>query len=378
MNAAPQIKGWCPGALRPMMSGDGLVVRVRPFGGRLRRAQADGLATLAAVHGNGMIDLSSRGNIQLRGVTEDSHTPLIEGLRAMGLVDAKADVEGRRNILVQPFWQPGEETTLLADKLADALAADDAPKIPSKFGFVIDTGHTPVLQDASGDVRIERDVDGGLIIVADGAERGKRVTSETAITEAMALAHWFIVQRGDQTRMAALLSDTKSLSGYKVPRQKQSFVPTPGHTPQGALCALALGQMQSETLATLAKHGGLRMTPWRMLLVESARMLPEIDGVITDPADPMLRVLACTGAPHCSQGLAETKALTRHLAPHVPQGSQMHVSGCAKGCAHPRIAPLTVTAVRGGFSLTHNSTAAQADPNATLTPDDIIQQLKAI
>ena len=37
--SAAAIKGWCPGALRPMQSGDGLVVRVRPFGGRL---EADG------------------------------------------------------------------------------------------------------------------------------------------------------------------------------------------------------------------------------------------------------------------------------------------------------------------------------------------------
>ena len=28
--SAFEIKGWCPGALRPMLSGDGLVVRVRP------------------------------------------------------------------------------------------------------------------------------------------------------------------------------------------------------------------------------------------------------------------------------------------------------------------------------------------------------------
>ena len=36
------IKGWCPGALRPMQSGDGLVVRIRPRGGRLSPAQAVG------------------------------------------------------------------------------------------------------------------------------------------------------------------------------------------------------------------------------------------------------------------------------------------------------------------------------------------------
>ncbi|MEQ1672674.1 MAG: precorrin-3B synthase, partial [Hyphomicrobium sp.] len=42
-----EIKGWCPGALRPMMSGDGLVVRVRPRAGRLTMAQALGIAQAA-------------------------------------------------------------------------------------------------------------------------------------------------------------------------------------------------------------------------------------------------------------------------------------------------------------------------------------------
>ena len=56
------VKGWCPGALRPMLSGDGLVVRVRPRGGRLAAEQVAGIAALSARHGNGLIDLSSRAN----------------------------------------------------------------------------------------------------------------------------------------------------------------------------------------------------------------------------------------------------------------------------------------------------------------------------
>jgi precorrin-3B synthase len=43
----PAIRGWCPGAHRPMASGDGLVVRVRPPLGELTPAQAEGLADLA-------------------------------------------------------------------------------------------------------------------------------------------------------------------------------------------------------------------------------------------------------------------------------------------------------------------------------------------
>ena len=56
-----------PGALHPMVSGDGLVVRLRPYNGRLRRAQADGIASLAAAHGNSFLDLSSGGHLQIRG-----------------------------------------------------------------------------------------------------------------------------------------------------------------------------------------------------------------------------------------------------------------------------------------------------------------------
>ena len=90
----PEIKGWCPGALRPMLSGDGYVLRIRPFGGSLSQTQVGGIAALAGAHGNGIIDLTNRANLQLRGVSEASHSPLIAGLRALGLLDN--DAGGRR------------------------------------------------------------------------------------------------------------------------------------------------------------------------------------------------------------------------------------------------------------------------------------------
>ena len=78
------VKGWCPSALRPMLSGDGLVVRLRPRGGRLSSAQAAGIAELSARHGNGLIDLTGRANLQIRGVREESHEPLSRDSIASG------------------------------------------------------------------------------------------------------------------------------------------------------------------------------------------------------------------------------------------------------------------------------------------------------
>lgn len=368
----PKVKGWCPGALTPMESGDGWIVRVKPFGGRLRRAQADGLASLAAAHGNGVIDLSARGNVQLRGVTQASHTPLIEGLRVLGLVDTDAATEARRNIIVTPFWLPGDETETLAAELTDALVASTLT-LPGKFGFAIDTGARAVLQNASADIRLELDAGGGLILVADGLTRGKPVTSDTAIDQMLELAAWFAQTRGTQKRMKGLLKAATPPAGFIVPRQMSDQTQQPGPTPTGALIGLAFGQMNAATLAALAKHGALRTTPWRMFLIESARSLPEIDGVITDPDHPLLRVAACVGAPNCPQGLGETRALAAELAPRTSKEALVHVSGCAKGCAHPRSAAHTVVATARGYDLIRNGTTHDTPDAVDLTRDALLR-----
>lgn len=277
-----------PGAIRPARSDGGLIVGIRPFNGRLRRAQADGIATFAAAHGNGTIALSTDGMLRIMGVTDQSHPALIEGLRRMALLDADESVESRRNILVTPFWQTGGETEKLAPALTEAISAPDAPATPPAFTFAVDTGREPVLQTAPADIRLERDAGGGLILVADGADKGKAVTAETVIDEAMALARWFTDARQGHTRMAELLADGTQLpADHFIPRQQQTYQPAPGYTPLGAMVGLASGQMTVETLASLAKQGGLRLTPWRLLLVEGARELPGVEGLVTDPADPV-------------------------------------------------------------------------------------------
>lgn len=135
--AAPQkpvVQGWCPGALRPMMSGDGLVVRVRPRGGRLSADQAAGIAALSAQYGNGLLDLSNRANLQLRGITPAGYPALIEQLHALGCLDATPEPEAMRNIMVSPFWQQ-DETQSIARALKSALAAPNAPACRPSSAF---------------------------------------------------------------------------------------------------------------------------------------------------------------------------------------------------------------------------------------------------
>lgn len=342
-----------------MASGDGLVVRVRPPGGRLTQAQAAGLAALAGAHGSGVIDLSSRANLQLRGVREGSHAALVEGLRALGLVDASVAAEARRNIVVTPFTDAAADA--LAAELAEALAAASDLALPGKFGFAVDTGARPVLRGVSADVRIER-LGEALLLRADGLDAGRLTTDPVA--DALALARWFLRAGGapeGRGRMAALVARCRP-DGFDVAPAEHAPEPAPEPVPglvaQGALVGLAFGQMQAGTLAALAALGPIRATPWRMLLVEGLTEMPRLQGLITDPADPLRRVVACTGAPHCPQALGPTRALARALAPQLPPGCLLHVSGCAKGCAHPRTADLTLVARGRGYDLVRAGRAA--------------------
>ena len=394
MTAKPEIRGWCPGALRPMQSGDGLIVRIRPPGGHLSSVQAEGIAQAAARHGNGIIDLSARANLQLRGVTETSHAPLIADLRAHGLIDRDVETESLRNLIVTPFRtralpsptlspNRGREahdpdaTDTLAATLTTALAR--MPRLPGKFGFALDSGPRPVLNSASVDIRVERAVDGRLILRPDGYPLGKPVQDLAA--DAVALVEWFVATGGvtdGRGRMAALIARGATPPGCDTAPADSLPQPAPGLLAEGALVALAFGQMRAETLSALAMLGReIRPTPWRMLMLAGATALPGIPGIITDPADPLLRVTACTGAVGCPQALGETRTLARQLAAHLPDGRHLHVSGCAKGCAHPGRSDLALVATPQGYDLVLDGTASDTPLRFGLASAAIPDHLKA-
>ncbi len=372
--SAPKVYGWCPGALRPMRSGDGLVVRVRAPLGRLTGEQAQGVADLAQQFGNGLIDLSARANLQLRGVRDDSHAPLIDGLRALGLIDRDVAAETRRNLIVAPFWSAEDDTHAIARDLTALLAAPDAPDLPSKFGFAVDCGAVPVLTGASADIRIERG-QGGLILRADGAATGLPVTRATAAAQAVDLARWFVTNGGiggdGRGRMAALIRRSGLPTAHDNAKAPGLAPPTPGPVAAGLLTGVEFGQMQASALSLFAQAPGLRLTPWRMILVEGADAQIHHPALITDPADPRLKVSVCSGAPACVQALSDTRNTARQLAPRAT--GPLHISGCAKGCAHPAPCATTLTArAPGRFDLIRKGRAGDTPVQRDLSLTDLL------
>src|SRR5271157_5083557 len=148
------VVGWCPGALRPFESGDGLIVRVRLHLGRMSLVQLETLVSAAERFGDGNLYLSNRANVQLRGVTAEKHAPLLEVLASAGLLDTDARVEAIRNIQVSPAVElstHAELTAGLVARLEDALARNEALyQLPGKFGMAVQAGNeidTAVVSD---------------------------------------------------------------------------------------------------------------------------------------------------------------------------------------------------------------------------------------
>lgn len=363
-----RVRGWCPGALRPMPTGDGLMVRVRPHASRLTAAQARGLADLAAAHGSGQIDLGSRASLQLRAVRPDGLGALQRGLAALDLLDPDARQEARRNLLTSPTAEDADTLRLVAELEA---ALPSAPDLGPKFGFAIDTGDRAVLGRASADIRIERAAT-GLILRADGMALGESVTAGTAVRRAMELAHWFAARGKDHRRMAPLIASgaVPPVGADIAPLVGEA--PGPGRLGRGTCVALPFGRMGAATLRAMAV-APIRLTPWRAIVV-GARLAPSPDW-ITDRNDPRLRLSACAGRPGCASASVETRALAARLAPLAPSGG-LHVSGCAKGCAHPGPAPLTLTGRNGRFDLIRDGRAGDPPDLLALHPDDIPDLLR--
>ena len=188
---------------------------------------------------------------------------------------------------------------------------------------------------------------------------------------ALALARWFVDlgrRHRRAGRMAAHLRARRGLPEALSPtppparRALRSAAPAPAGSATGLLVAFEFGQMQAETLAALAD---LRRAAHHALADDADRgaggSRPRVAGLITDPDDPLLRVIACTGAPGCPQALSPPARWPGALAPHVPQGALLHVSGCAKGCAHPGPAALTLVGRDGGRLRSDPATARRAD-----------------
>jgi precorrin-3B synthase len=388
MNAVPRRRGWCPSLYDPMETGDGLLVRVHPPGARLVSSAARALADAAAQWGNGAIELTRRGNLQVRGLRPDGVGPFAAAIAAAGLADPDPARERRRVVIAPPLAgdDPGAGLMGLAERIEAALA--DGPPLASKFCIAVDAGGVLAGRTAPSDILVQVGDDGDRLRgdgfdVACARDRtvdqvlrlvgwadGERLFSlslreRVGVREATGREPGLMGPPPSRERGALTASLTPTLSRREREQKQTSIIgwhPYPG-TGYGALAlGLAFGQLDAATLHVLANlsdrfsSGALRTSSFRALLLgrvctadlPAASRAAEAAGLATNPADPRLLVTSCIGAPGCASATVPARQDAIRLANEG--AGPLHVSGCAKGCAYPGAGPALVGAA-GQYTL---------------------------
>lgn len=351
------IRGWCPSLFRPMESGDGWLARVRPQAGSVAADLAVAVADAADRFGNGVIEITNRGNIQIRGLTSEAIAPFTAAIEAAG----GAAGEGSR-VLVSPLL--GADSTLPSGLLEVAAEVDralSATHLPAKFGIVLDGGGALPLTGISLDVTI-RCVSGQWLVNDEPCAPGA-IASEVSR----------LARQG--TARISIRSGAAPRPGFHAMGDSGFVLVTP-----------AFGQMTAAAFAGLARiaardgDGKLRPTPWKSLCiagVASAHATQVVNeasalGLITAPGDGRLSIVTCAGAPACARGAVETHAAARFLARTRRAGdAPLHLSGCAKGCAHPGAASVTLVGRAARFDLIRDGKPQDMPAHRDLTLAEI-------
>ncbi|HUR73655.1 MAG TPA: precorrin-3B synthase [Sporichthya sp.] len=288
----------CPGVRSVWRAADGGLARVRTPGGRLTPAQLEVLAAAAEELGSGVLELTSRANVQVRGLRPQAEHELGDRLRRIGLLPSDAH-DRVRNILASPL------TGLVSDRpdvspvvtaIDDGLLDDPGlAALPGRFLFAVD--------DGTGDVSgLDADVTliahgSAYVLLLGGTDVGLRAADPAAA--ALAAARGFLAERGAQhspawrlaelddgpARVAARIdaslilergvetgADPASkstlrscMSGRMVPpgeyAQTDGRVAVVLEVPDGRLDTAA-----ARALATRSS-GELRITPWRSVVL---------------------------------------------------------------------------------------------------------------
>ncbi len=370
------------------MARDGLIVRVRPTGGVLDAATALALADAAERWGNERLELTTRANLQLRGISQDTLPDLLAALGDLALLDGDAAGEAVRNVVASPLagLHADRDIRPLVAALEARLAADVAlHALPTKFGFLVDDGSEPGLEDVEADVRFASRPGGHDFAIGLGGTARTAVTigncgadglvARAADVAVAALA--LFAARPDLRRMRSLLdalspevvaracggvvsagpSDAGRLPRSTVGRQSFEGVSCLGlAAPFGALDAAMLRHVAFLAARTPTRE--LRLTPWRTILVPGFEgPSPDAAGFILHDRDPRLAVAACVGVEGCERGTTPTRVDAARLAALLPAAATLHVSGCAKGCAKATPSTLTLVGRDGRYDLVRNGRA---------------------
>lgn len=370
-------KGWCPSTLIPMMSGDGLLVRIKPAFGRLTSSQAQKLALLSKRHGNGFMDITNRANLQIRGLNQAQYPLILRDLQDSGIA-APNKMHDAINLMLSPL------TTRLSLgwHCAEALynIASEFPPLPPKFGFAIDCGSERYLQHASTDIRIEKDNTGQLLIRFDGCRQGHITSANKFQSDILRALRWFVsLQKKNHcySRMRQLVENNDIPDAFTTTMpSKNTRSLYPGFKEDWKVIAVPFGQITADQLLEIADQTlEILFSINRCLIIDKTAKLGR--QFITSKDDPRYNVTACAGMPACTSASIVTKQIASNICENqaILSGKSYHISGCKKGCAKPTNSDICIIGESGSLNMLENGCAWDKPSHISLSETALMDEL---
>ncbi|MGH7092089.1 MAG: NirA family protein [Stellaceae bacterium] len=360
---------------------DSFMLRLRLPGGILTAGKAVGLADIAERFGAGTVDITTRANLQIRGIGAAYPIEVLTALQELGLTSRGAGADNIRNITGSPLAgiDPREliDTRSLCRTLHHLILNHrELYGLPRKFNIAFDGGgQIGVLEDTNdigfAAVRVGpgkpaaegvyfRMLLGGITGHGSFAEdAGVLLRPDETVAAAVAIVRLFIAE-GDRTdRKRARLRYVIERMGLAETVAAASahltfpwrFAPADIAEPRGPIGrdlhvgvhpqarpglsyigivapAARLDANQLHALASLAARRGsgtMRLTVWQNLLIsdipdaEAADAVAEIEalGLAVFPSAIRTGLVACTGSAGCKFALSDTKRDALALAGHL-------------------------------------------------------------
>jgi precorrin-3B synthase len=373
-----QRRGACPSLDAPMQTGDGLLARLRVANGRLTPVQLARLAGLAGQFGNGQVEITTRGNLQVRGLSAET-APLFARH-----VEAAVTIE--RGLVVEVPPLAGDDPAEVTDPrdLAQAIRALAQPlgsRLGPKVTVVVDGDGQIGLGALKADIRLTATGADCWLVSIGGGIATPMARDDALRTVAFVLRQ--LAERGPAARASDLPRGTANAPAE--PAQPSAGIFARHHGTATGL-ALAFGATHWQALEALAEAGqrygvaAFQLAPYHGLLAFDAPAVFAATaanlGFIIHPDDPRRSISACIGSEGCASGHIPARAIAARLATTLPRDTHLHVSGCAKGCAHPARAALTLVGYPVGCGLVIAGAAGDT-PQALLEVDQVESAIAA-
>ncbi len=387
---------FCPGVLRVVQAKDGLLIRVRVPGGLIEANQLKTIADLARNFADGTIEITSRANLQLRGIREQDLNSIVESISSVGLLPSPSH-DRVRNIVTNPIAGLDREERIdprpFIHELDRRLRADAAfVNLHPKFSFAIYGGfrrfnrsHDDISLEA-----VELDSTSHFHLSIGGISSGFVVQRADAVECMLAVATMCIrlaIECGTPVRAKQVVKIPHALNRIvdalshllkpslvspPTPLFSEALVgvyPTTEDDRVNIIPSVPLGRLNPKQAHYLADssnewNGDLRLAPWRGVVLGSIPKHAENDivgqlraiGLACDGRDGFQGVAACAGIAGCDASLADVRGdaalLAQRLSGHAaPSAWTVNLSGCEKQCARRHGATVELVAGQSGYIL---------------------------